>query len=599
MKAVQWVLCVPSLLGIAVLGTSEASASLSHARSVAGSGYVDGLVLGDVDGDGRLEALSLTRRGSFLGPESTHGAVTLFDSSGELLWEKELEQLVVGHASFADLDGDGQEEIVVCESTQQGLCLAFDGQGTPLWSSAEFYIPGMSASGPTAADFVGGPGEEVVVASWGGEVALLDGSTGEAIWRNEEAGARGENFFGNPVVGDLNGDGTLDIVVADYTLGSVVAFDGESGAQLWRSGDHRATTGHYAQASSALITELDGNRSTREVVVTLRGASDSLVLALDHEGAELWRRTLPGLLYYASPLAADTNGDFQREILVGNLDGDIYQLDRTGQVLNSRSLGIRAPLISFADVTGDQVVELIVAGSGAIEILDGRNFSTVARHEADEEVFFYPNAVIADQDQDGGLELVTGSWRARSVVTFDLQGASGFSWKTMGGADTYHGEHALGGVSGGALTGLESIRNELIVWSEDASLNSGSRDRLAKAAREVERAIERISAGQAKQTFDRLAKAMRELMKAELSHSDLMSLQDALFEVSRELAQASLDYAREEMSEAAVALAELHLAGASWWYSSERPDIAMDALGRSALYFAPWFEDYLEETGAI
>jgi hypothetical protein len=154
---------------------------------------------------------------------------------------------------FVDLDGDGRNELVV--ATDDGTIHAFEADGSEL--------PGFPVSGD-------------VPRFWPG-----DSPTGTAAGIHPPAGAF---VLGAPAVGDLDGDGSLEIVDADLD-GSVY---------VWSSDGTRLATMHSNPAFSQ----------------DTAAAQDK------------FNRTQPG--FASAPALGDLDGDGTLEIVAAGMDRHVY-----------------------------------------------------------------------------------------------------------------------------------------------------------------------------------------------------------------------------------------------------------------------------------
>jgi tetratricopeptide (TPR) repeat protein len=145
-------------------------------------------------------------------------------------------------------------------------------------------------------------------------VYALHGEDGSELWSYTTE----DDVRSSPALGDLDGDGDLEVVVGSYD-GKVYALHGEDGSELWSY-----TTGHVVRSSPAL-GDLDGDGAL-EVVV---GIYDDKVYALHgNNGSELWSYTT-GADVYSSPVLGDLDGDGALEVVVGSRDDKVYALNPT------------------------------------------------------------------------------------------------------------------------------------------------------------------------------------------------------------------------------------------------------------------------------
>lgn len=167
---------------------------------------------------------------------------------------------------MGDLDGDGDLEVVV-GAYDSNQVYAWHADGTPVagWPQSTGWHVGSS---PALGDLDGDGDLEVVSGSLGYPVYAWHGDgTPVAGWPQ----TRGGGGFGSPALGDLDGDGDLEVVIgAGVDLGGGV----ESGeVSAWHgdgtpvAGWPRTTAGRVW--SSPALGDLDGDGDL-EVVVGFR-----------------------------------------------------------------------------------------------------------------------------------------------------------------------------------------------------------------------------------------------------------------------------------------------------------------------------------------
>lgn len=160
--------------------------------------------LGDVDGDGDLDAVTSARTdpGSRVLLNDGNGR---FADSGQLLNPAE-------HHTLFDADGDGDLDLVAAENGANRLFLN-DGEGNFTRAGR---LGGSRTSHIVAADFDSDGDTDLLAANWrgdGNEVWLNDGSGGFHLQNSlldEDAGTD------HLAVGDIDGDGDLDAVAAIF-----------------------------------------------------------------------------------------------------------------------------------------------------------------------------------------------------------------------------------------------------------------------------------------------------------------------------------------------------------------------------------------------
>ena len=122
--------------------------------------------------------------------------------------------------------------------------------------------------------------------------------------------------YSSPALGDIDGDGKLEMVVGSGDL-KVYALNGEDGSFLW------SYTTDYWISSSPALGDIDGDGKL-EVVV---GSWDNKVYGLNGEnGSFLWSYTT-GSNVIESPALGDIDGDGKLEVVVGSDDYKVYGMN--------------------------------------------------------------------------------------------------------------------------------------------------------------------------------------------------------------------------------------------------------------------------------
>ena len=269
----------------------------------------------------------------------------------------------------------------------------------------------------------------------------------------------------SPTLTDLDGDGTLEIIVAGRDreglqhssqavagqkhaggspgCGGMVYAYRHDGSLLWQK-HVRAPIN-----STPTTADLTGDGHP-DVVVSMGGLAETQcwhggVIALDGlTGRELWTFDTQDWLNHApdgwrdpvisTPAIADVNADGQPEIAFGAWDQCLYLLDRHGRPLWGNLPGILPQTYcgghgfynedtfwsspALADVTGNGRLEIIIGADispgnvwgdprgGYLYILDADG-NTLAREWMDQAISSSP--AVADLDKDGAVEFVVGT----------------------------------------------------------------------------------------------------------------------------------------------------------------------------------------------
>ena len=244
----------------------------------------------------------------------------------------------------------------------------------------------------------------------------------------------GEGCLSLPTVGDIDKDGSTDIVlnlidpfaVITGGTGDLVVLHGDGSGEKFRKTDAKLAYGSplaLGDINSDGIVEIVGVREYSSAMFFTAG--DYTVVAWDGEGNELWESEHfinTDFSWASAPVLADMNGDGQSEIVVGHV---ILNSDGTTRGVGEFGIGSYG-IVPFGDVS---LVESAVPAvtdlnlDGEFEIIVGN-----AWYDIDGNAVFsnplLPDGMIAvanlDDDPEGEYVATTNN----TLRAFDSNGAS-------------------------------------------------------------------------------------------------------------------------------------------------------------------------------
>ena len=277
---------------------------------------------------------------------------------------------IVGSPILADLDGDGDSEIIIghdAESSDTDGLFAIQGDGTFLWQRR--YITGGPIS---VADFDNDGDVEIALCGYGPGITrvytfILD-HNGQQIER-----WRGGSAKGTAIV-DLDADGEQELVFCTEDSVMAVHIDGST---LWEA----RVRGPFGDEGALSVGDIDSDGLNEVYVnsyVEEDGFAYSLVYAFDHEGRELYDagfpKTLMGYPGQCSPLIGDVDGDGQKELLVASAGAPVMAWESDGStamgfpILNLSADYLTCPVLEDLDQDGD--IEMIINGYYQFHVID-------------------------------------------------------------------------------------------------------------------------------------------------------------------------------------------------------------------------------------
>lgn len=199
------------------------------------------------------------------GDQQTH--LYLGDGQGEFSEEGEgLPDVFVSATSIADINGDGNPDLLITGNTTGGfstsgkLTALYLGNGQGEFTEAEADLTDVDYSSTSIADVNGDDNPDLLVTGQNKNLhptATLYLGDGQAGFTEAEAGLTGV-MFGSTSIGDIDGDGNLDLLIAGDKNGIT---SGGTSATLYL-GDGQ---GEFTEAGAGLFGVREGSTSIADI----------------------------------------------------------------------------------------------------------------------------------------------------------------------------------------------------------------------------------------------------------------------------------------------------------------------------------------------
>jgi len=356
-------------LEISLLWTAESKTYLETSAMMAdlnGDGLQEGILAGReefiaIDGTGKElwrwrtpgrfitypAVLTRANQSPLIYAADSTGTMTCVDGTGKEVWQAKLNASTISSAAVVcDLNADGASEVL--QTDEKGTVWCFEAlTGGVLWQT---HVSGIPVS-PAVGDLNGDGNPEIVIATGTGMINALD-RTGTILWEREIGGTSPSWSTSAPVIyGSSDGSAR---VVAGSSLGWAFCLDGIHGDVIWKN----PTSGPIASAISVGDLDLDGRADI--FLITQLG----VVYRYDEGGTELWQIDMQGRSL-ASGAILDVNSDGRLEYAFATQQGHLMALNDSGDFIFDYQFPNRT--INSTPIFGDMTqsspgLEMLITG---------------------------------------------------------------------------------------------------------------------------------------------------------------------------------------------------------------------------------------------
>jgi hypothetical protein len=323
--------------------TYEWAPTWSHLQPTTKRGSIVGMEVSDIDKDGSVELI--------IAADTANDYIMVVSNDGGFFkWSEEKGGPLALTMDVADVDADGKDDIVY--GNEAGNVVMLAGGKTVAWTAALgnpiYSVEAVDLNGDGSMEVVALSNKFLDVAN----VQAID-STGKVLWNYQiDVGIyqAGKNSIS---VGDVNGDGSMEVAVATHRKG-VLVLD-YSGKLLWDYPlDNTVTAIHVPEGGGMVIAASNPN-------VYMLGGSGQVAKTIDVGGG--------GLVIQSS----DLSGDGSEEIVLATKN-KIMVFSRSGAKKGEWSIGKDVVTISMriAELDADGKKEILLGYGWDETVIESR-----------------------------------------------------------------------------------------------------------------------------------------------------------------------------------------------------------------------------------
>ncbi len=426
------------------------------ARMPVGSYYTTALALRDVDGDGDLDLV--------VGNYAQQGRLYLNNGAGTFTDATATRMPVgtpdTGSLRLGDVDGDGDLDLVV-ESVEQRTRLYLNNGSGRFADATTSSMPTFAGTTALAMGDVDGDGDLDLVVGRGGTAAAqcsLMLNDGRGIFSDATAARMpiALSTIASVVLGDVDGDGDLDLVIGDSSQNVLLYLNDGTGTFTDVTASRMPVSG---RVTSLAMGDVDGDGDLDLVVASVGAGSQygqSRLYLNNGTGTftDVTATRMPSGLYdIRSVVLGDVDGDGDLDLALGNVgyitvstsSNRLYLNDGTGRFTATAGYlpavgNDPTSSLAFGDVDGDGDLDLVLGSAGQwysqwiqnkyggywshslipgqsrLYLNNGRGiFSDATATHLPDVRHFTSSLALADLDEDGDLDLVHGNHTNFSV----------------------------------------------------------------------------------------------------------------------------------------------------------------------------------------
>ena len=334
--------------------------------------------------------------------------ISAFAQLPKINWWFDTDDASFGQSIAADIDNDGKLELIFGCYRNDSMVYALNAEdGSLLWkyNTGAGSSEGCNDVAPIVFDVNGDDTLDVIVpSSCNPTTFCFHGASGKVIWSSPTRGSDSP-----PTIADVDNDGKMELLHGEFG-GYVICLNIEDGSKAW---EIPVDLNSWIQTAPTIV-DIDGDSYPDFVVATWNAVnkdSNKVYAYRGHDQKLLWKHSLSNFVYHGTAVA-DLDQDDKPELVIGDYSGKVTALNAEDGSLyweyQCPQYFYAASPVSIADIDHDGRCEVLFSAWYKVYAL---SFDGKVKWEYDIPNYgsCFRGVALSDIDNDSKPDVIFGS----------------------------------------------------------------------------------------------------------------------------------------------------------------------------------------------